>query len=145
MVSGVSKFAKVSLFSGLNQLEDISLSKEYGNICGYTENELENYFKEYLEKVNLEIEIEAIMFQTGYLTIKNSIQTEYGTLYELGFPNKEVRISFNRDILYQMIKQKTEINIIASKIYRDIKNEKIQELEKEIEVLISSISYMYLK
>ncbi len=36
MVSGVSKFAKVSLFSGLNQLEDISLTKEYGNICGYT-------------------------------------------------------------------------------------------------------------
>ena len=36
IVTGVSKFAKVSLFSGLNQLEDISLSKEYGDICGYT-------------------------------------------------------------------------------------------------------------
>jgi hypothetical protein len=53
LVTGVSKFSKVSLFSGLNQLEDMSLSKEYGNICGYTQEELEFYFKEYLEGVNL--------------------------------------------------------------------------------------------
>ncbi len=32
------------------------------------------------------ISIEVLMFQTGYLTIKNYKQTEYGTLYELGFP-----------------------------------------------------------
>jgi hypothetical protein len=51
-ITGVSKFAKVSLFSGLNQLEDISLNREYGNICGYTQEELEIYFKEYLEGVN---------------------------------------------------------------------------------------------
>ena len=54
IVTGVSKFAKVSLFSGLNQLEDISLSKEYGDICGYTQEELEHYFKEYLDNVNIE-------------------------------------------------------------------------------------------
>ena len=54
LVTGVSKFAKVSLFSGLNQLEDISLSKEYGDICGYTQEELEYYFKEYLDNVNIE-------------------------------------------------------------------------------------------
>ena len=54
LVTGVSKFVKVSLFSGLNQLEDISLSKEYGNICGYTQKELEFYFKQYLDGLNLE-------------------------------------------------------------------------------------------
>jgi hypothetical protein len=54
LVTGVSKFAKVSLFSGLNQLKDISLDVRYGNICGYTQGELEIYFKEYLEGVNLE-------------------------------------------------------------------------------------------
>jgi hypothetical protein len=54
IITGVSKFSKVSLFSGLNQLEDISLSKEYGNICGYTQEELEKNFKEYLEGVNIE-------------------------------------------------------------------------------------------
>ncbi len=54
LVTGVSKFAKVSLFSGLNQLKDISLDKRYGDICGYTQSELENYFKEYLKDVNIE-------------------------------------------------------------------------------------------
>ncbi len=54
LVTGVSKFAKVSLFSGLNQLKDISLDKRYGDICGYTQEELEYYFKEYLDNVNIE-------------------------------------------------------------------------------------------
>jgi hypothetical protein len=54
LITGVSKFSKVSLFSGLNQLKDISLDTRYGNICGYTQGELESYFKEYLEGVNLE-------------------------------------------------------------------------------------------
>ena len=53
-ITRVSKFAKVSLFSGLNHLEDISLNREYGNICGYTQKELERNFTEYLEGVNLE-------------------------------------------------------------------------------------------
>lgn len=44
----------MKIFSGLNQLEDISLSKEYGEICGYTQRELEYYFKEYLKGVNIE-------------------------------------------------------------------------------------------
>ncbi len=44
-------------------------------------------------------------------------------------------------ILYQMVKQNTEINIIASKIIEILKNEKIEELKKQIEILISSISY----
>jgi hypothetical protein len=48
LITGVNKFAKVSLFSGLNQLKDISLSKEYGNICGYTQQELEFYLKSIL-------------------------------------------------------------------------------------------------
>jgi hypothetical protein len=50
LVTGVSKFAKVSLFSGLNQLKDISLDVRYGNICGYTQEELEIYFKKYLQE-----------------------------------------------------------------------------------------------
>ncbi len=114
----------------------------------YDITELENLKADegLLNKFDIEeIEIEALMFQTGYLTIKDSKQTEYGTLYELGFPNKEVRISFNRDILYQMIKQKSKVNMVADKIVGILKNEKIEDLKNEIEILISSISYMYLK
>ncbi|MCX7759166.1 MAG: AAA family ATPase, partial [bacterium] len=43
-ITGISKFAKVSLFSGLNQLRDISLSKDYSTICGYTQQELQSTF-----------------------------------------------------------------------------------------------------
>lgn len=43
-ITGVTKFSKVSLFSDVNQLEDISLNREYAGICGITEKELENTF-----------------------------------------------------------------------------------------------------
>ena len=52
MLTGVSKFAKVSIFSGLNNLEDISLNPDYGSICGYTEEDLNKVFGEYLQDVD---------------------------------------------------------------------------------------------
>ncbi len=54
LLTGVSKFSKVSLFSGLNNLKDITLDKRYGALCGYTHPELETVFREYLEGVDLE-------------------------------------------------------------------------------------------
>jgi hypothetical protein len=47
-MTGVTKFSKVNLFSGLNQLKDITLSKSYSSICGYTDNDLQEHFNEYL-------------------------------------------------------------------------------------------------
>ena len=49
MLTGVSKFAKVSIFSGLNNLKDISLDPQYGSICGYTEEDLDEVFGEHLQ------------------------------------------------------------------------------------------------
>lgn len=43
-ITGVSKFHKVSIFSDLNQLKDISLSREFSSLCGITEQELRRYF-----------------------------------------------------------------------------------------------------
>ena len=54
MLTGVSKFAKVSIFSGLNNLKDISLNPDYGSVCGYTETELEKVFSEHLRDVDRE-------------------------------------------------------------------------------------------
>ena len=45
-ITGVSKFHKVSIFSDLNQLNDISLTKKYGGLCGITESEIRSFFKE---------------------------------------------------------------------------------------------------
>ena len=44
MLTGVSKFSKVSLFSGLNNLIDITLDPRYSAICGYTEADLDTVF-----------------------------------------------------------------------------------------------------
>ena len=54
MLTGVSKFSKVSIFSGLNNLEDISLSPQYANICGYTEDDLNEVFAQHLQGVDRE-------------------------------------------------------------------------------------------
>ena len=43
-ITGVSKFSKVSLFSGLNNLKDITLNPRYSAICGYTEVDLDTVF-----------------------------------------------------------------------------------------------------
>ncbi len=52
-LTGVSKFSKMSIFSGLNNLRDISLSPEYGAVCGYTHEELQAQFAPYLDEVDM--------------------------------------------------------------------------------------------
>ncbi len=218
LITGVSKFAKVSLFSGLNQLKDISLDKRYANICGYTQNELENYFKEYLEGVNLEeikewyngynflgekvynpfdvllyldkkeirnywyetgrteflfkiikqknfdlpylhkkyyteeilekfdieyISIEALMYQTGYLTIKEIEKVGSREVYSLDYPNREVREAFNNELLFYITKEYKQY--ITKPLELALIKEDIKEIRKQIEIFISSISYEVLK
>jgi hypothetical protein len=218
LITGVSKFSKVSLFSGLNQLEDISLSKEYGNICGYTQEELEFYFKEYLEGVDLEevrewyngynflgdklynpfdillylrnrefdnywyesgkteflfkllktreyklgylgreyytkeilekfdieyISIEALMYQTGYLTIKETKRIENERVYVLDYPNREVRQSFNRELLYYITGEYQSDR--TSKLKIALIEEDMEEIRRQIEVFLETISYEVLR
>ena len=45
-LTGVTKFAKVSVFSGFNQPMDISMDSKYDTLCGITEDEIEKYFGE---------------------------------------------------------------------------------------------------
>ncbi|MFZ2956352.1 MAG: ATP-binding protein [Candidatus Ozemobacteraceae bacterium] len=173
-LTGVSKFSKVSLFSGLNNLQDISLDSRYSTLCGYTQHELETVFSEHLPGVDLvelkrwydgynfdgesiynpydillyldkrefknywfetgtptflidllgrrhflspdlenllagdallgsfdvdQIEPETLLFQTGYLTIKEKQQIGGAIMYELAFPNLEVKMSLTDHIL----------------------------------------------
>ncbi len=44
MLTGVSKFSKVSLFSGLNNLNDITVDARYSAICGYTDEDVDTVF-----------------------------------------------------------------------------------------------------
>jgi hypothetical protein len=49
LITGVSKFSKVSIFSELNHLSDLTLDPYYAALCGYTQEELEHYFAPYLK------------------------------------------------------------------------------------------------
>ena len=44
LLTGVSKFSKVSIFSGLNNLSDITVDAAYSALCGYTEHDLDTVF-----------------------------------------------------------------------------------------------------
>lgn len=51
MFTGVTKFGKLSVFSGLNNMRDISFENRYAGICGITEEELHSYFQEGVEEL----------------------------------------------------------------------------------------------
>ncbi len=194
-ITGVSKIGKLSLFSSLNNIQDISMNPKYAMLCGYAKEEIERSFQSYLEnaasnfgvsvpeiwdaiqfwyngyswdaahkvycpfsfllflelpefksywyetgtptwliemiknqQINpLEFERLAIdaaplvatdienlepiglMFQTGYLTIQKKTTQMWGTEYELGYPNQEVRVAFSRGLLEQYSQQSARI------------------------------------
>ncbi|MCL2164083.1 MAG: ATP-binding protein [Oscillospiraceae bacterium] len=51
-ITGVSKFTKTSIFSGLNNLKDITMLEDYANICGIPVESLEEYFSEHIERLS---------------------------------------------------------------------------------------------
>ena len=215
-LTGVSKFSKVSLFSGLNNLEDISLNPDYGHICGYTQLDLDTTFAPYLEGVDMEqvkrwyngynflgdrvynpydillfirnqrtfqnywfetgtprflielikknnyfipkfnslqvneslvnsfdlenLNLETILFQTGYLTIKCQIPLDVGFGYKLGFPNMEVQTSFN-DYILQSVTIVSENEPIRHELLAFMKSGDVASLEPVIKRLFASIAY----
>jgi hypothetical protein len=57
-ITGISKFAKISLFSHLNNLKDITLTEKYAALTGYTQEELEFYFEDYLQLCEKKLNIQ---------------------------------------------------------------------------------------
>ena len=51
LLTGVTKFSQVSVFSGFNQPEDISMSRDFEALCGITEEELYHYFTAPIEEL----------------------------------------------------------------------------------------------
>jgi len=51
MLTGVSRFSKMTIFSGLNNLKDISFNQRYATICGITEEELKDNFREGIKTI----------------------------------------------------------------------------------------------
>jgi len=51
LLTGVTKFSKVSVFSDLNNLNDISMDRAYATICGITEEEIDTRFKDSVKEL----------------------------------------------------------------------------------------------
>ena len=86
-LTGVSKFSKVSLFSGLNNLEDISFHHRYADLCGYTQKELETTFADYLKDIDL---LKLKTWYNGYNFAGNETQKVYNPFdILLFFRNKQ--------------------------------------------------------
>lgn len=56
-ITGVTKFSKVSIFSDLNQLNDISMTRNFSSICGITEDEMLSNFETEIEEMAKTLEI----------------------------------------------------------------------------------------
>ena len=57
-LTGVTKFGKVSVFSDLNNLNDISMSPLFHNICGITDQELQQYFSESIDRLSRKLNVQ---------------------------------------------------------------------------------------
>ena len=70
-LTGVSKFSRVSIFSELNNIRDISFSKQFATLLGYTQKELETYFDSYIQHLGTVLEIKKPVLLTKIKTWYN--------------------------------------------------------------------------
>ena len=68
-ITGVSKFSRVSVFSDLNNLQDLTMDTRFATLCGFTQEELEANFAGHLER----LDVLPLLVQTGYLTIRETV------------------------------------------------------------------------
>ena len=226
-LTGITKFSKVVLFSGLNNLVDITLADDYSAICGFTEEELTTHFAAQIEKLatkyqqtveearamlkknydgyrfsgngvnvynpfsllnvlafsnykhywfetatpsflvkylqqidyyvpeirdGVEIEDAAlqdfrigahnplpILFQTGYLTIKDYEPFDY--IYRLRYPNEEVKYGFLRTLLVGYYPTVLDAAVDVRRFREDILRGDVDTFMKRLEAIIARIPY----
>ncbi|NOQ35540.1 MAG: AAA family ATPase [Methylococcaceae bacterium] len=86
LLTGVSKFSKAGLFSGLNNLEDITLNSDYATLCGYTEAEIKQTFTEHLHDVDFK---KLRQWYNGYNFLGEKVYNPFDVL--LFLKNKEFK------------------------------------------------------
>jgi hypothetical protein len=221
-ITGVSKFSKVSLFSDLNHLTDLTMMPSFATAFGYTQTDLEAHFQDYLahfitknpqytiesllEKIKLwyngfswdgttsvynpfglltffrhgqfrnfwfqsgtprfliermklvekfdwetvtvqanfldkydleNTEINALLFQTGYLTIKKEIAD--GLI--LGFPNQEVRDSMYSSLLYTFTSKRESSDIAVDKLAKAFDENNLERVEEILQNMFQQLPY----
>lgn len=216
LLTGVSKFSKVSLFSGLNHLKDITLDERFATICGYTEAEIKAVFTDYLEGVDFaqlrawyngynflgekvynpfdvllyldrrvfgnywfetgspsfllkllkegqyslpalerietdeqllssfdvgEINLETLLFQAGYLTIEHTEVIGEVRYFRLGYPNREVKTSFNHFVLSYLTDAPMATVQNRKAVYRALSTANLEALRGIFQAFFASIPH----
>ncbi len=218
-ITGVSRFAKVSLFSGLNNLKDITLDQRHSSVCGYTERDLDEVFAPELsglardkirERYNGygwlgdervynpfdilllfdnrkfrawwfetgtptflvetlrrrricapaldgmvagedllttfdvdDIATEALLFQTGYLTIVDEMERAGRIRYRLGYPNREVYQSLNRSLLRHLVRDASRQQQHGDRLYELLEVNDFDGLKDLVHAFFASIPYWW--
>ena len=216
-ITGVSKFSKVSLFSGLNNLTDITLDPDYSAICGYTEADLDTVFAPELPGLDRDevrewyngygwrgvervynpfdilllfrnrefgawwfetgtpaflvetllgrgvssvaldgmvasarllstfdvgdIATEALLFQTGYLTITGEERLAGRSRYRLGYPNREVRQSLNESLLGRLVGDGSRQEVHSGRLHELLLANDFEGLRALFHAFYASIPY----
>ena len=225
LLTGISKFSKVNLFSQLNNLSDLTLDPRYSSICGYTEEDLDRVFAPELggldrdkvrewyngyswlgaEKVYNPYDVlllfdrrkfaahwfetgtpaflvdtlferrvasvsldqavsteallstfdvggrtatehigtEALLFQTGYLTITGEEELGGRTLYRLGYPNREVRQSLNECLLQHLVQDVKQQTANSMRLQRLLEAHDCAGLKELFHAFFASIPYQW--
>ena len=93
------------------------------------------------------IELIALLWQTGYLTIEEEISDIEGTYYRLGIPNYEVRMSLNREFLFNYLKavEPREIIDYGRSIRKAMESKDVDMFINIIKSLFAGIPYSNIK
>ena len=84
---------------------------------------------------------EALLFQTGYLTIRDEEDLGGEPLYRLGYPNREVRQSLNRSLLRYLVRDSSRQMANTVRLYRLLKANDFAGLETLIQAFFAGIPY----
>ncbi len=123
MLTGVSKFSRVSLFSGLNNLRDITVSKDYSALCGYTDADVDTVFAPELEGLD---RAEIRHWYNGYNWLGDSVYNPFDLLllfqerqfnpywFESGTPGFLVDMLLQRQVFVPKIGQTVAMEALLS-------------------------------
>lgn len=131
-ITGVSKFSRVSIFSDLNHVEDLTLDKKYATVVGYTQEELEFYFKEHLEAARQTLEMSETDFLEDVRTWYDGFSWDgksklYNPFGILNFLKKE---SF-QNFWFTTGMPTFLLKIMRERLVFDVENTRINALELE--------------
>jgi len=142
-LTGVSKFSKASIFSGLNMMEDISLNRHYGNICGYTQNDVETSFLPYLTGVDLE---RVKVWYNGYNFLKDDVYNPFDLLLFIKNEFKYSNYWFSTGAPTFLIKLIENNNYFLPKLSNLIVDEKLLDSfdidNLDLEVILYQAGYL---